>query len=317
VGDGDRPGTGRVRRGIEVGKEKFSGSSADRLWRRLDALDFINRAMMFAATLLVCLFPFLIVVNSLAGRSTARGLTGHLGLDPRASAIVGDLFTSSAATSAAVTGASWVFFILSGIAAASAVQELYQRAFDLSGRGVRDKLRAFAWLAALLGFLFASGWAGPQLRGAAGPVVLGIAGLVAVTGFWWFTMWFLLAGRVPWRRLLSCAIATGAFWLAMEAVFSVTFSRMVVANYKVYGPIGVVFSLMTLLIAIGVVLILGAATGLVWGERGLSFRGALGKLRRPRAQRQRLSRAGRRFGRTCRGSRRGCARSGGSGVTAP
>jgi membrane protein len=291
VGDGDRPGIGRVRRGIEVGREKFSGSSADRLWRRLGALDFINRAMVFAATLLVCLFPFLIVVNSLAGRSTARGLAGHLGLDPQAAAIVGGLFASSAATSTAVTGASWVFFILSGVAAASAVQELYQRAFGLSGRGVRDKLCALAWLAALLGLLFLSGWAGPLLRGAAGPVVLGIAGLVTVTGFWWFTMWFLLAGRVPWRRLLPCAIATGAFWLAMEAIFSAVFSSMVVANYKVYGPIGVVFSLMSLLIAIGVVLILGAVTGLVWGERGLSFRDALGKLRRPRAQRQRLSRA--------------------------
>ena len=45
------------------------------------------------------------------------------------------------------------------------------------------------------------------------------------------------------------------------------------------GPIGVVFALMAYLIAIGVVVILGAVTGVVWQERGLSFRAAFKKLR--------------------------------------
>jgi sarcosine oxidase subunit beta len=50
------------------------------------------------------------------------------------------------------------------------------------------------------------------------------AGLVVLTGFWWFTMWFLLAGRVSWRRLFPCAVATGAFFVGMLVVFSFTFS---------------------------------------------------------------------------------------------
>ena len=37
-------------------------------------MDFINRGMLFAATLLLCLFPFLITGNALAGRSAASGL---------------------------------------------------------------------------------------------------------------------------------------------------------------------------------------------------------------------------------------------------
>jgi hypothetical protein len=43
------------------------------------------------------------------------------------------------------------------------------------------------------------------------------------------------------------------------------------------GPIGTVFALMSYLIAIGVVVILGAVTGLVWQERGMSFRAAFRK----------------------------------------
>jgi hypothetical protein len=38
-----------------------------------------------------------------------------------------------------------------------------------------------------------------------------------------------------------------------------------------YGPIGMIFALMAYLIAIGVVVILGAVTGLIWQDRGLSF----------------------------------------------
>jgi membrane protein len=93
-------------------------------------------------------------------------------------------------------------------------------------------------------------------------------------------MWFLLAGRVSWRLLCPCAAATGAFWLGMLAVFSVIFSGMVLSYDQKYGPIGVVFGLMSFFIAVGVVIILGAAVGLMWHDRGLSWAAALLKLRR-------------------------------------
>jgi membrane protein len=32
---------------------------------------------------------------------------------------------------------------------------------------------------------------------AGGPVVFAVVGLVVFTSFWWFTMWLLLAGRIP------------------------------------------------------------------------------------------------------------------------
>jgi membrane protein len=50
-----------------------------------------------------------------------------------------------------------------------------------------------------------------------------------------------------------------------------------------YGPIGVVFDLMSWLIAIGVVIILGAVAGIVWQERNLSFRAGFKRLRRNRS----------------------------------
>ena len=93
-------------------------------------------------------------------------------------------------------------------------------------------------------------------------------------------MWWLLAGRIPWQRLLPSAVATGLCWLGMVAVFSATFSGMVISSYTRYGPIGVVFDIMSYFLAIGVVIILGAVVGIVWRERGLSFRAGFRKLRR-------------------------------------
>jgi membrane protein len=80
-------------------------------------------------------------------------------------------------------------------------------------------------------------------------------------------MRILLAGRISWRKLFPAACATGVLYVAMEAVFSLFFSAMVRSNDNKYGPIGIIFALLSYLIAIGVVVILGAVAGLVWQER--------------------------------------------------
>jgi membrane protein len=224
--------------------------------------------MLFAATLLLCLFPFLIVASALAGRPLVNTLARYTGLNSQAAADVDHLFASSAATASAVVGtASMVFFVLGGIATATALQQIYEKAFDLPHRGMKDILHRLAWLAVLIGASLLTGWAGPGLRHAGGPALLAVAGLIWCTGFWWVTMRILLAGRISWRKLFPAACATGVLYVAMEAVFSLFFSAMVISNDNKYGPIGIIFALLSYLIAIGVVVILGAVAGLVWQER--------------------------------------------------
>ena len=53
----DRFGLRRVRVGAEWGRGKYGGSSAQYVWNRLNALDFINLGILFAATLLFVLHP--------------------------------------------------------------------------------------------------------------------------------------------------------------------------------------------------------------------------------------------------------------------
>jgi membrane protein len=260
-------------------KQKYSGSTAQQVVRRLGEIDVINRGMLFAAVLFLCFFPFLIVLDALAGRDAVNGLARHLGLNREAASYVRNLFAPSSSTASAITATGYVLFIVGGIAGATAIQDLYERVFDLTRRGMKDTPRRLLWLGVAVAGALLVDWAGPHLRSSGGPVLFGVIALAALTVFWWFTMWFLLAGRVPWGELFPAAVATASFWIGMQIVFSFTFSDMVISNQKKYGPIGVVFSLMSWLIAIGVVIILGALVGVVWRERGLSFSAALGRLR--------------------------------------
>jgi membrane protein len=258
----------RLRRTTYELRDRYSDTSAGQVWRRLNAIDFINTGMMFAAVLLLCLFPFLIVVNALAGRSQVAGISRQLGLNREAARDVSHLFASSVSTSDAITGGGYVLFVLGGIAAATAVQDLYEKAFGLSSRGMKDIPRRLTWLGIVMGCSVLAALVQHSLHGPGGSALRYGVGVIAFTGFWWFTMWFLLAGRIKWRELFPAALATGLFWVGMEVVFSFVFSTMVVSNERKYGPIGVVFSLMSWLIATGVVIILGAVVGIVWNERG-------------------------------------------------
>jgi hypothetical protein len=60
---GDGPTHRGGQRAAEFGGRKYSGSLAEQLWDHLQTIDFIDRAVTFAATLLLCLFPFMIVAS--------------------------------------------------------------------------------------------------------------------------------------------------------------------------------------------------------------------------------------------------------------
>jgi membrane protein len=257
----------RIRHTSQAVTHRVSDSEFGHVWQRLSALDFINEAILLAGVLLLCFFPFLIVYGALLGRPAVSGLAQRLGLNNEAAHDLGTLFTSTDATSSAVTVTSCVFLLLYGLCAASAIADLYEKTFALESRGLRDLPRRFFWLWFLVGAVAFTSWLGPTIKDAGGPFLLAVVSAVLFTFFWWFTMWFLLAGRLRWRELLPAAVATGIFWLGMEAVFNAVFSGIVINNNDLYGPIGIVFALLSWLIAIGVVIILGAVVGMVWNDR--------------------------------------------------
>jgi membrane protein len=244
--------------------ESWQGSP---LVHRLRAANVINQGLLLAAVLLLCFVPLLLVIESLDGRHNASGFIRRFGLTGEAAQAVRQALTSPTSPSAAVSGLSWVFVVIFGIAAAGAIQELYEGVFGIQRHGVGHVPRRAVWLVAALGVTFVGEWTQPWLDHAGGVGLVAIAALPAATLFWWFSMWLLLAGNLGWRELFPSALATGICWMGMAIVFRLTFSSTIASDYRKYGSAGVVFALMTLLIAIGVVLVLGALLGLAWRER--------------------------------------------------
>lgn len=227
----------------------------------------VNGGTLFAAALLLCFVPFMLVIESLIGRNHIAVVISRFGLTGQAAHVVEQTFTSPASTAVAITGLGWVFVILGGIAAPAALQNLYERVFEVEGRGFRHTPQRLIWLAAALGMTLATDWALPWVSSLGGSALIALSSLIEGTAFWWFSMWLLLGGRLAWRELFPSALATGICWLGLVLAFRLTLSGTITSSYAKYGTIGVVFVIMSLLIAIGVVIVLGALLGVAWRER--------------------------------------------------
>jgi hypothetical protein len=73
-----------------------------------------------------------------------------------------------------------------------------------------------------------------------------------------------------WRALIRPALVTGALWLVLAIFSSLYFSGVVVSDSREYGTIGVVFTLLTWFILIGMVIVLGATCGSFGSDGGVA-----------------------------------------------
>ena len=259
--------TDRARRRVDAARRRYEGSWVADVAAQLKDLHFFDWTTIFGAELLWSALPFIIVLGSLANTRIDDDLSRHIGLNSRGAHIVETLFrnTPSHAVVPIVTG---LLFSFAGIVAVVAsLQVVYERLFDQEHRGWRDLPRYVVWAVVVLGLLAAEGIIDHPERRAAGPVVQALLTFVIATIFFFWTMHFLLDGRVPWRRLVRPAIVTALLWVALAFFSSLYFSTTIIDDSKTYGTIGVVFTFLTWFILIGSVIVLGAAGGGVWQQR--------------------------------------------------
>lgn len=249
-------------------RNQFDGSVAQDVVRELKALDFSNQATLFGAGLLASLLPFLILLSAFANTRVDTYIALRLGLNRRAALVINHLFGSSHVSLSAATVISVVFIVSGTVAVASSLQQIYEKAFHLGHRGRRGLLRLPIWVIALCFTVTLESLAVGQARHLAGGVgLVAVVTFVIMTLFFWWTIHFLLAGRVAWRTLLTPAIVTGILFAGFGIFSKFYFSRTIVSNSKLYGAIGAVFGILTWLIAIGAMIIIGAVAGAVWQDR--------------------------------------------------
>jgi membrane protein len=246
-------------------------TAAGTFWSRLNAVDFMNSSLQFAALAVLCLFPFLIIFSAKSGGDARHALIARLGLDQQAAQDVNQLMSSGrhAVTALSIVGAAVV--VVGAIGVASTLQLWYQRVYDQppARKLTRQLASRLLWLAGLLGYLTVQDFTFIHLKhlGAARVPIYADTFILALAFYWW-TPHVLLLGRVAWRRLFPAAVATAVAVTGLGVFSAGVFSGQIVSSDADYGSIGVMMVLLSYLIGLGVCIHLGAVAGRMWNERG-------------------------------------------------
>jgi membrane protein len=253
--------------------DHYDGSAAQELFSRLGELDFLNWTLLFGATLLLTVLPIILLLGAITSEPVDDDIARHVGLNRQGSQVVSGLFKQSTVKFDSGIVLSLILGVAGTVAIAITLQIIYERVFGHEHRrSAGNVLRCAVWVVVLGALLIADGVLSREMRGSpARPMVSGLMDLAALTAFFWWTIHFLLAGREPWRRVFRAALTTAVFWTGLGVFSALYFSSTIISDNKLYGTIGVVFDLVTWFIAVGAVLMLGAAVGAVWeNQRGRS-----------------------------------------------
>jgi membrane protein len=248
------------------------GTTARRVQRRVRELDLIHEAMVLAALTMTLLIPALITLAALIPLGDPNGIAslvaGRLGLTAQATRDVQSLFGGPAVVRSSTSWVSAAVTVLSAYAWPTALQKGYQLAWQLPSRGLRDVWRPLLWLAALLGAVALFVVLGGIRHGGPLPVLVSVLVAPAVFLWSWWTQHVLLGGRVGWRPLLVGALLMTVGLYALRIGAQLSLSSSITDNYDRYGPIGIVFVLISWFIGFGVVMLGGAVVGAeLWEAR--------------------------------------------------
>jgi len=255
------------RRLIVAARGRLQGSFVQDFAARLKALDFVTWIVVFGASLMFSVLPLIILLSALADHRVDVDVTRHLGLNSQGAQIIRGLFHYSPTRPLSSIITAIIIGFAGTLVVAGSLQTLYERVFEQEHRGWRDVGRFVVWIIILGCALTVEAILDGPVRTNAGPLVRSLLSLVGAMLFFAWTMHFLLAGRMPWRRLLRPAVATALAWLGLGVFSSIYFSSTIVSDTKIYGTIGAVFTLLTWFIAIGAIIFLGAVAGATWQGR--------------------------------------------------
>ena len=230
-------------------------------FRRFFELELLDRSFGLAAQAFVALLPLVILIVAVFagsdGTAVANQLIERFGLEGAASDAVTSLFDSPAQTFAI----SWVAVLITTYSAFSLSRKLsrtYAAIFQLPSLSPKELWRGVVWVLIQVGmFALSSGlrnlWRDSDLD----------AGFLA--GLAMFVLWFageyiciqLLVPSIAKNLLIPSAILSGIGHMGIVIWAAIYMPRTLESQAEQFGPIGVTFSLFTLIL-VGVVVMLVA-----------------------------------------------------------
>lgn len=223
------------------------------------------------------LFPLLLVAISIIGffsaddPTLAHDTVEFLGLSgsSEAATIVTDAIDTAEDSKAAASIVGTVGLLWTGLGLVAALQYVYDTAWQVTGRGMKDKVFGLLWLLGGV-VLFASSFAVTSLISALPGILAPVNILVGIAlsfGLFIWTAKVLPQRDIGFKALVPGA-AVGAIGLEiLKVVGGIYVPRVVASSSAMYGSIGVVFAILAWLLFFGRLVVYSAVVNVVrWEE---------------------------------------------------
>jgi membrane protein len=255
----------RARERAAGAAERARSGAVGSVQTQMRDLAISHHALVFSALGMVLFVPALISLATLLPLGSEHGLAArmahHMALSAEARKAVRDLFSTGDTIRTPTSAVGAVFTVLAAYAWPAELQRFYEAVWGLPSLGWRHLWRPLVWLGSLVVVLVVVAVVGALAGGVAGALLTGALCSPLVLLWLWWVQRLLLARRVPWRALLPGALVTAVGLAGFSVVTSVYLSRAIIWNADRYGPIGVVFVLMSWLTWFSTVLLGGSVVG--------------------------------------------------------
>ena len=246
-----------------------------RVQKRYGELNGNYLASSVTLSAFLSLFPLLLFAIAIIGffsagsPNLAADVVERLGLTGDAASGITSAIDTAERSRRAASVIGIVGLLWSGLGLIAAFQYAINAAWQVSGRGWRDKLTGLLWLGgATLLFLtsFATSAVIRVLPAFLAPLGI-LAGLSVNLGLWLWTFKVLGTRDVGWKALLPGAVA-GALGLEILKAVGAFYVPMAVASASaLYGTLGVVFATLAWLLFFGRLVVYAAVVNVVrWEE---------------------------------------------------
>ena len=256
---------GRVRDHAAEAADRARSGTVGAVQTRMRDLGISHHALVFSALGMVLFVPALISLSTLVPFGSDHGfatrVAHHMALSAEARAALRGLFGTDDTIRTATSGIGALFTVVAAYAWPAELQRFFEAIWQVPPSGRKQLWRPLVWLFSFLAVVGAVALVGSLAGGVVGTALTATLCCPLVLVWAWWMQRFLLAGRVSWSALLPGALVTAAGLALFSVATSVYLSWAVVWNADRYGPIGVVFVLMSWLTWFSTVLLGGAAAG--------------------------------------------------------
>jgi membrane protein len=246
-----------------------------RVYKRYNELHGNQMASSITLTSFLTLFPLVLVGIAVLGFASVNSsdiperITENLGLTGDAAEIVERAIETAERSRRVASIVGLLGLLLTGLGLGGALSYAYNTAWQVSGRGIKDRLYQLAWLVGLGALMAATFVATTSLEivpGRLGQLALLILGIGLNVALFLWTSTVLPNRRVGIKRLLPAAIVGGLALEVLKVVGTLVVPRLVTNASELYGTLGVVFAILAWLLVLGRIVVFVAVLEVVGFE---------------------------------------------------